>query len=353
MKIPLHDNGLVQPLRFLAVFVLIFICLNFRQVHAGDESCESELGLKQSETLVSQCLKVSPSAHPPCNEVNRCSLIKDEITRSCELLPDFKGVEFCSDYSKQKDVAVARPARAAQCFLQVNGLNYLGGNCLFTPLDKRGSFRISGGKSLIAEVNVKVDGKVEASWSGPQGGTAPTIDLGTLISDERGCWIGEDGDPPWETHVCAWDKNLRLYLGPTMQEPEPHLNWGERLGMYARITASSGLDTEHAIVTAEKDRDGAVTGCRGNHDYSLHCVEAEMQDGYGLAPTRKTTLQANCKTMKYTDFWGRNLEYSENGIRDLATGQEMGFSTAEGTSVAQTAFEALCPVSAKKAASPR
>ena len=54
--------------------------------NASDEakSCREELGKKQAAVLVRQCLDISPATHPPCNDQNACSLIKDEIKRGCE-----------------------------------------------------------------------------------------------------------------------------------------------------------------------------------------------------------------------------------------------------------------------------
>ena len=55
--------------------------------NAADEeiSCRKELGKKAAAVLVKQCIEISPATHPPCNDQNACSLIKDEIKRGCEL----------------------------------------------------------------------------------------------------------------------------------------------------------------------------------------------------------------------------------------------------------------------------
>jgi hypothetical protein len=112
-----------------------------------------------------------------------------------------------------------RPARAAQCFLDVNGVHYAGGDCLFRPLDKLGSFRIDAGKGLSAQVKVKAASEGIASWSGPQGGDAAAIPLCDAYNSQRGCWDADDpNDPSKETHVCAWDKGQQLYLAPTPVE---------------------------------------------------------------------------------------------------------------------------------------
>ena len=262
-----------------------------------------------------------------------------------------------------------RPARAAQCFLEVNGIYYFGGDCLFAPLDKLGSFRIALKTGLSAQVIAKprsadyVDkqhlpgtklepwpgskevgaGSGDASWSGPRGGQATAIQLGETFNSGRGCWVGYDGnDITKETLLCAWDKNQRLELGPTPVEPSWTLAWGERGGMYARIISSSGLDTEHASITAEKSREGAIIWCRADHDYSAECIRHTLEDDSQFAPERTATLHANCKTRKYTDFIGRNLQAFDDDILDLDTNDKIS-SSAGGTAVASSAFKALCP----------
>ena len=253
---------------------------------------------------------------------------------------------FCARVRAAEETA-ERPARAAQCLLDVNGVHYVGGDCLFTPLDKLGSFRIEAAKGLSAQVKVKEASEGYASWSGPQGGDATAISLGAAYNSQRGCWDGVDpDDPSKETHVCAWDMSQRLYLGATpVEQSGPTLAWGERQGMYARIISSSGLDTEHADLTAEKDRDGAIIWCRVNHDYSTECIRQTLADDARLAHA-KATLHANCKTRTFTDFWRRNLKRLDDDILDLDTNEKLGVSTAAGTGVAQTAFEALCPKAA-------
>ena len=268
-----------------------------------------------------------------------------------------------------------RPARAAQCFLEVNGVYYFGGKCLFAPLDRLGSFRITGEGGVSAQVTVNphvaeyVDKQHlpgtklqpwpgskdvgprsgDASWSGPQGGQATAVQLGEATNDERGCWVGYDPkDPIKETQVCAWDKSQRLFLGPTPAEPNSSLAWGERQGMYARIISSSGLDTEHASITAEKSREGAIIWCRANHDYSTDCIGHTLEDGTQSAHQKNTTLHANCKTKKYTDFIGRNLQALDDDILNLDTNGKLS-TYAGGTAVATSAFEVLCPKAAAAA----
>ncbi|WP_294537876.1 hypothetical protein [uncultured Rhodoblastus sp.] len=58
---------------------------------------------------------------------------------------------------------------------------------------------------------------------------------------------------------------------------------------------------------------------------------------------RKATLHADCKTKKYTDFSGRNLQDLDDDILNLDFNEKLGNSSAGGTHIAETAFKALCP----------
>jgi hypothetical protein len=268
-----------------------------------------------------------------------------------------------------------RPPRAAQCFFEIKSILYGSGDCQFEPLDKIGSFRIKFEKGLSAQVKIKArsaeyadklglpgtnlrpwpgskevsTGSGEASWSGPQGGDATAISLGDAYNDQRGCWNGfGPNDPLEEIHLCAWDKSQRLYLGPKPVEPHESLAWGERQGMYARIISSSGLNTEHASITAEKSREGAIIWCRVGHDYSTECIRHTLEDDTQFARAKKTTLHANCKTRKYTDFIERNLQGLDDDILNLDTNDKIS-TYAGGTAVASSAFAALCPKAAAAA----
>jgi hypothetical protein len=221
----------------------------------------------------------------------------------------------------------------------------VGGDCSFAPLDREGSFQITTAKRMSALVKVKSPKRAEVSWSVP--GDAGAVSLGSAFFNDSGCWIVDPSlIPTQRTLVCAWDKNQRLFLGPTPADPPtPGLAWGERDGMSAKILSSAGLGTENATVTAIKDRDGAIIWCREDYDYSIECIENTLKDT-GLAPG-KVTLHANCKTKKFTDFWGRNLEALDDDILNLDTNEKLGESTAAGSEVAWTAFQTLCPAEAK------
>jgi len=46
-------------------------------------TCRQEVGAVKSAAYVRDCIKASPATHPPCNALNACSLIIDEIKRGC------------------------------------------------------------------------------------------------------------------------------------------------------------------------------------------------------------------------------------------------------------------------------
>jgi hypothetical protein len=136
----------------------------------------------------------------------------------------------------------------------------------------------------------------------------------------------------------------RSNAGRTQQAPV----LGRASRMYARIISSSGLDSEHASMTAEKSREGAIIWCRVNHDYSTECIRHWLEDNTQFAPTKTTTLHANCRTKKYTDFIGRNLQDLDDDILNLDTNDKIS-NSAGGTAVATSAFEALCPKAERQA----
>ena len=50
---------------------------------ADTRSCRESAGEAASARLVERCRAVSPATHPPCNAVNPCRLIEEEIARAC------------------------------------------------------------------------------------------------------------------------------------------------------------------------------------------------------------------------------------------------------------------------------
>ena len=253
----------------------------------------------------------------------------------------------CARYGATASAQDTR-ARPGQCYLEVNNVYYFGGDCLFAPLDKFGSFRITGDKGLSAQVKVK-EGTGIGSWSGPNGGDAAALNIGIIYNTKRGCWRVDDHDHPFNRiSICAWDRNKdqRLYLGPmTEQDPRWNLLWGQNTGEWARIISSAGLDTAHAIVVAEKSRDGAIDACRDvEGDWSTKCIDQKIETG--PAPP-KTTLRGDCTTKTYTDFLGRNLKRLETDILDVDKNSKLGFPPPlNDWDVARTAFEVLCPKTA-------
>nr|WP_257575313.1 hypothetical protein [Sphingomonas sanguinis] len=74
-------------------------------------SCSAERGQAAAEKLVKICTSVSPATHPPCNAVNSCAIIEDEIARSCALMgDDATGTPGCS-VDPKSDAAAADVVR--------------------------------------------------------------------------------------------------------------------------------------------------------------------------------------------------------------------------------------------------
>lgn len=65
---------------------------------AGDGSCLAEIGEQASAELVDQCIQISPATRPPCNAMNSCGMIRDEIARGCAFGDGSDNPDFCADY---------------------------------------------------------------------------------------------------------------------------------------------------------------------------------------------------------------------------------------------------------------
>lgn len=91
-----------------------------------------------------------------------------------------------------------RPGRPANCLLVVDAQEIIKGRCLFTPLDRDGSFQIqSGNGKFFATVQVQHKGVGDGYWNeDPYAGHAHTP-LGTLHPEE-GCWVNDSAS------VCAY-----------------------------------------------------------------------------------------------------------------------------------------------------
>lgn len=62
-----------------------------------DGPCRQSVGVEQANILANQCMQVSPATRPPCNVMNSCSMIKEEIRRGCAQLGG-NAPGFCSQY---------------------------------------------------------------------------------------------------------------------------------------------------------------------------------------------------------------------------------------------------------------
>jgi hypothetical protein len=60
--------------------------------------CSRSVDKAIADTLVRQCMQVSPATHPPCNADNACDLIRDEIKRGCAMLDKEDAPGFCAGF---------------------------------------------------------------------------------------------------------------------------------------------------------------------------------------------------------------------------------------------------------------
>lgn len=79
--------------------MLTSVALHAWMLVADPRSCSATFGNAQARVLVDRCLEVSPATHPPCNALNPCGLIIDEIRRGCAFLHDTTKPRFCALYS--------------------------------------------------------------------------------------------------------------------------------------------------------------------------------------------------------------------------------------------------------------
>ncbi|OZA07902.1 MAG: hypothetical protein B7Y02_13250 [Rhodobacterales bacterium 17-64-5] len=88
--------------------------------------------------------------------------------------------------------------RDAACLLVVDGAEVIRGTCKFTPIDRDGSFTISGlnGK-YFAYVLVGRPGRAEGFWNGTAYAGKAHYPLGDLYREDA-CWVND------RASVCAW-----------------------------------------------------------------------------------------------------------------------------------------------------
>lgn len=61
------------------------------------QTCTDEVGSQKATILANWCRDVSPATRPPCHPNNPCSLIADEISRSCKMMPDISSCQTIGD----------------------------------------------------------------------------------------------------------------------------------------------------------------------------------------------------------------------------------------------------------------
>ena len=257
--------------------------------------------------------------------------------------------------------AAMAETRQAKCLLEVKGVHYIGGPCLFTPLDQQGSFRITDVQDLklTAQVNVSKKDQGYALWNGPSVSKESKTVLGDVYRS-GGCWIlsgAPDSNRYNDALICAWDENGKFYLGASPQEPPTHsiVYYGSRIGMFYDVTSRHNLDSSDAIVITKPSKDGAVIFCRDyGRDFSLKCIDDALRE------PRTSSLRGDCKEGTFSDFEGTQYKFlgktpkddrevfAANRIKNIVSGDILDGSMASGYGIALGIYQALCPSSAPK-----
>ena len=80
-----------MPGFWLAILVLPLAAISaspsFGQPAASRKpiACRDEIGAVAAKRLAARCRDASPATRPPCNVVNPCAMMREEIERSCKL----------------------------------------------------------------------------------------------------------------------------------------------------------------------------------------------------------------------------------------------------------------------------
>ena len=146
-------------------------------------------------------------------------------------------------------------------------------------------------------------------------------------------------------------RRLLLVLSALMLAPSAEaetLYYGGRAGMEVTIVKTSGIGSSHARIVARHTRRNAVAFCR---DYvgkvTEACIAKELQTPLHLEIT------ANCKTGKFTTFYGANMLFQGRNPDAEATTDYLITATdenvvldgsgASGYDYTLDQFKALCP----------
>ncbi|MBK4217333.1 hypothetical protein JJJ17_15490 [Paracoccus caeni] len=89
-------------------------------------------------------------------------------------------------------------SRLVQCKLVVDGQEFIGSQCRFTPQGRDGSFMImSGNGQYFAMVSIDQPGRATGFWNEEPYANHAHTGLGTLTQQDA-CWVNE------RASVCAW-----------------------------------------------------------------------------------------------------------------------------------------------------
>jgi hypothetical protein len=86
-------------MRFYGV-VTTLMAASSTSVFAAGDSCRTTAGPHKAAELVRQCKAISEETHPPCNALNPCQMLIDDIKYWCGLSRQhrLKNTSFCGKY---------------------------------------------------------------------------------------------------------------------------------------------------------------------------------------------------------------------------------------------------------------
>lgn len=124
--------------------------------------------------------------------------------------------------------------------------------------------------------------------------------------------------------------------------------YGNKVGMELTIVKKTGIGSTHASILAKHNRQKARVYCREYaHDFSEDCIAAEMKSPLHFE------ISANCKTGKFTNFYGANMLFQGRNkgtdvttdylITDTDENVLLDGSGASSYDVTLDQFKALCP----------
>lgn len=146
---------------------------------------------------------------------------------------------------------------------------------------------------------------------------------------------------------------IAALLATTSMAAAETIYYGSRAGMVVTVVKKSNLNSTHAKITAKHTRENAIEFCREYvQKVDEKCIKDNLAEGKDLMPE----ISANCRTGKFTTFYGQgyqfkgpNPDYDPTGISteylvyQIGDKEPLDGSMASGYPVVLDQFKALCP----------